>query len=178
MDIGSGADLTRAIRAYRALLPCAVRRHSPVNEPVSALPPIADISWRQSHVRFVANSGHSAPSRFLRCSSASKLLENNRAFLHIGQSRGLARRRVSFHPIVYFEAGGRSRPLTRPFAMVSRCHIVVAEYSWIRRRDAAVRVSPCPRTSTPPTCRWRFAGEVGRRMRCASTLSSTRGSPS
>jgi hypothetical protein len=47
--------------------------------------------------------GHSAPSSFLRCSSSSQLLENNRAFLHVGQSPGLARRRLPFHPMVYLE---------------------------------------------------------------------------
>src|SRR5262249_13327715 len=44
--------------------------------------------------------------------------------------------------------------------------------------SAAAPVSPCPKAPWPPTCRWRFAGGVGHRTRCASTLSSTRGSPS
>jgi hypothetical protein len=45
-------------------------------------------------------------------------LENNRAFLHMGKSRGLARRRLPFHPMVYVEPAV-ARPWERPFAVVS-----------------------------------------------------------
>src|SRR5262249_33670753 len=43
--------------------------------------------------------------------------------------------------------------------------------------SAAAPVSPCPKAPWPPTCRWRYGVGVGRRTRCASILSSTRGSP-
>ena len=56
---------------------------------------------------------------FLRCSSSSRLLENNRAFLHIGKSRGLARHRLPFYPMVYLEPAVARARWTRPFAMVS-----------------------------------------------------------
>ena len=89
------------------------------------------------------------------------------------QSPGFARRRLH---LCYLSR----RPLAPvdATAMVSLCHIVVVEFSSIRRRDAAARASPCPRVPTPPTSRWGFASGVGRPMRCASSLSSTPGSPS
>ena len=56
---------------------------------------------------------------FCDAAASSRLLENNRAFLHI---RTVARARPALAPIPSDglpRAGGRSRPLTRPFAMVS-----------------------------------------------------------
>ena len=60
-----------------------------------------------------AKSGHSVSSRFLRCSSSSRLLENNWTFLHI--SRAGSPDAGSHYIDDLFRAGDRSRP----FAMVS-----------------------------------------------------------
>ena len=52
-----------------------------------------------------ANSGHSVPGRFLRCSSSSRLLENNWAFLHITRAGSPG---AGSHSIRWFISSRRS----------------------------------------------------------------------
>jgi hypothetical protein len=77
---------------------------------MSGLPPSS------GHVRCTrrcllwANSGHSVPSRFLRCSSSSRLLENNWAFLHISRAGSPG---AGSHSIRWFISSRRSLETVR-----------------------------------------------------------------
>jgi hypothetical protein len=98
-------------RVERRSFPLGLCRSMSASRP--PYPPKADMCGATRDVRFGAKSGHSVPSRFLRCSSSSRLWKI------IGPSYiSVARARPAPVPVTsdgLFRAGDRSRP----FAVVS-----------------------------------------------------------